>query len=296
MSTTHPSRFRCWIEAMRLRTLPVSVAGVVLGCGLAVADGSFCPVPAALCLGFALLAQIASNFGNEYFDYRDGLDAPGRDGPRRGVTEGDISPRAMLIATFATLAAAAAIGCCLIPFAGWWLLPLGIVIALAAMAYSTGPYPLSRHCLGEVTVVAFFGVIPVCLTYFLQTRGLPGSVVAASFGAGLLGANVLIINNVRDRKSDKAVGKITRAVKLGRPLTLFLYLIEGVAGSLLLLPALLDLGGLWWLIAVGCCFDVIRLWLKILPLKGPAFNPMLGRTAMLLLTASVLFTFAAIIS
>ena len=135
---------------MRLRTLPVSVAGVVLGCGLAVADGSFCPVPAALCLGFALLAQIASNFGNEYFDYRDGLDAPGRDGPRRGVTEGDISPRAMLIATFATLAAAAAIGCCLIPFAGWWLLPLGIVIALAAMAYSTGPYPLSRHCLGEV--------------------------------------------------------------------------------------------------------------------------------------------------
>lgn len=281
---------------MRLRTLPVSVAGVVLGCGLAVAHGSFRPLPAALCLGFALLAQIASNFGNEYFDYRDGLDAPGREGPRRGVTEGDISPRAMLIATFATLGLAAAIGCCLIPFAGWWLLPLGIVIALAAMAYSAGPYPLSRHCLGEVTVIAFFGVIPVCLTYFLQTGALPGAVVAASFGAGLLGANVLVVNNVRDRKSDKAVGKITLAVKLGRPLTMLFYLVEGVGGSLLLLPALLELGGLWWLISVGCAVDVIRLWLRLLPLKGAAFNPMLGRTAMLLLSASVLYTVAALIS
>lgn len=277
---------------MRLRTLPVSVAGVLLACGLAVSDNAFSPIPALLCLVFAVLAQVASNFGNEYYDYKDGLDAPGREGPRRGVTEGDITPEAMKRATFGTLGAAALIGCCLIPFAGWWLLPLGIVIVLAAMAYSTGPYPLSHHALGEVTVIAFFGVIPVCLTYYLQAGSLPASVVAASFGAGLLGANVLIINNVRDRKADADVGKITLAVKIGRPRTMLIYLLNGMAGALLLLPALIDMGGLWWLISVGCIFDVFRLWIRVLPLKGRALNPMLGRTALLFLAASV-FCFAA---
>lgn len=281
---------------MRLRTLPVSVAGVLLACGLAVSHNTFSLLPALLCLCFALLAQIASNFGNEYYDFKEGLDAPGRVGPRRGVTEGDITPEAMKRATFGTLAAAAAIGCCLIPFAGWWLLPLGIVIVLAAIAYSAGPYPLSHHALGEVTVIAFFGVIPVCLTYYLQAGALPGSVVAASFGTGLLVANVLIINNVRDRKADADVGKITLAVKIGRPKTMLLYLLNGLAGALLLLPALIDMGGLWWLISLGCIFDVFRLWAQVLPLKGRALNPMLGRTAMLILAASVFCFAAALIS
>ena len=289
-------KLKCWIEAIRLRTLPVSVAGVILACGLAVSSGSFRWLPAMLCHLFALLAQISSNFANEYYDYRDGLDSPGRVGPRRGVTEGDITPRAMLIATYATLGTAAIIGCCLIPFAGWWLLPVGILIAVMAMAYSAGPYPLSRHCLGEVTVIAFFGIIPICLTYYLQSGEINATVAAASVGAGLLGANVLIVNNVRDRKADKAVGKITLAVKLGRPRTMLLYLLNGIAGVLLILPALIALGGLWWLIAIGCAADVIRLWLKILPLKGRALNPMLGKTSMILLAVAVLYTIASLCS
>lgn len=77
---------------MRLRTLPVSLAGVIYAAGLGLATWHFSLIPALLCLLFALLAQIASNFANEYFDYRDGLDRPGREGPRRGVTEGDITP------------------------------------------------------------------------------------------------------------------------------------------------------------------------------------------------------------
>ena len=95
-----------WIEAMRLRTLPVSVAGVLAGVACAIIGGSFSAVPAVLCLLFAALAQIASNFGNEYYDYVNGLDRKGREGFRRGVTEGDISPTAMKVATFATLAVA----------------------------------------------------------------------------------------------------------------------------------------------------------------------------------------------
>ena len=108
----------CWIEATRLRTLPVSIAGVILAIGYARLHHSFAPAPALLCLTFAILAQIASNFANEYYDFRAGLDRPGREGPRRGVTEGDITPRAMLMATYLTLAAACAVGCSLIYFGG----------------------------------------------------------------------------------------------------------------------------------------------------------------------------------
>ena len=84
-----------WIEAMRLRTLPVSISGVLAGISCAVVMGCFKVVPAILCLLFAMLAQIASNFGNEYYDYKKGVDKKGREGFRRGVTEGDISPTAI---------------------------------------------------------------------------------------------------------------------------------------------------------------------------------------------------------
>lgn len=188
---------------MRLRTLPVSIAGVVMAAGLAIADSGFRRLPALLCVLFALLAQIASNFANEYYDYRDGLDAPGREGPRRGVTEGDITPRDMLHATYLTLALACAIGCSLIAFGGWWLMPIGMMIAIGALAYSTGPYPLSRHGLGEVAVIFFFGIIPVTLTYYVQALHCPTDVWLSGIALGLMGANVLIINNYRDADADR---------------------------------------------------------------------------------------------
>lgn len=81
---------RKWIEAMRLRTLPVSVAGVIAGTGCAIMLDSFKAAPALACLVFAILAQIAANFGNEYYDFKNGIDRKGRAGFRRGVTEGEI--------------------------------------------------------------------------------------------------------------------------------------------------------------------------------------------------------------
>lgn len=102
--STERNRIKVWVEAMRLRTLPVSAAGVTAAVALSEIYGCFKVLPSVLCLLFAVLAQISSNFANEYFDYRGGLDRPGREGPRRGVTEGDIPPGAMLRATVASLA------------------------------------------------------------------------------------------------------------------------------------------------------------------------------------------------
>lgn len=281
MTMTH-SKVRAWIEAMRLRTIPVSVAGVVVALGMAL--GSGCDVRWSawlLCMVFAVLAQIASNFGNEYFDYKDGLDRPGREGPRRGVTEGDLSPQAMKNATFATLGLACACGCCLIYWGGWWLIVVGAVIALGALAYSAGPYPLSRHGLGEVAVVVFFGLVPILLTYWLIT-GMQPSVGqwSTALGMGLLGANVLVVNNYRDYDDDKAVGKRTLAVRLGRRAMVRLYAVNALSGVALTLPAWLTLDA--WLAVIPVAVYaglLVPLCRRMSRESGRSLNRLLGATA-----------------
>lgn len=281
---------KCWIEAMRLRTLPVSVAGVLMAWALAMADGTFLWLPAVICLVFAVLCQIASNFANEYYDYRAGRDSKGRSGPRRGVTEGDITPVAMKHATFALLGAAALLGLSLTLWGGLWLIAAGAFIGLGALAYSTGPYPLSTHCLGEVAVVFFFGIVPVNLTYYVQADTFTWQVFAASVAIGLLGANVLIVNNYRDREEDLAVGKHTLSNSTPAAFSAGIYLFNILAADALTLH-------LWhspyWLVA-----PAVWLWLAIDVFYGifikkhssPAsLNPYLGKTAFLMLLLVVCY-------
>ncbi|MDE6854125.1 MAG: 1,4-dihydroxy-2-naphthoate octaprenyltransferase [Muribaculaceae bacterium] len=284
-----------WIEAMRLRTLPVSVAGVIMAMGLAYMSHSFRWLPFTLCLCVAILAQIASNFANEYYDFRAGLDKPGREGPRRGVTEGDISPRAMLAATYGTLAAACLIGCSLIFYGGWWMLPAGIAIALGAIAYSAGPYPLSRHGLGEVAVIIFFGIAPVCLTYYIMSHQCDMYVLLASVSAGLMGANVLIINNYRDRDADADVGKHTLAVILGRNTVRNIYLLNGALAVALMWPLWMSMPAAAMLIPCAYIAMHLTIWAAMPRRKGHALTPLLGITAMAMLAYSLAFTIAAAI-
>lgn len=288
---------RKWIEAMRLRTLPVSIAGVLAGCGCAIVQGGFSAMPAALCLLFALSAQIASNFGNEYYDFKNGMDRKGREGFRRGVTEGDITPQAMKRATFAMLGIAAAIGCSMLFYGGWWLIPIGCIILLFALAYSTGPYPLSHHGLGDVTVVIFFGVVPVTLTCHLQTgawNGIP-ELIATSVSTGLLAANVLIVNNYRDMEDDVVAGKHTTVVLFGRTVMEWVYLLSGITAMVLMTPmwAVLPL----WALPAPVIYLALHIitWRKIKESRGSALNPLLGRTAVNLLIFTLLFLIACIL-
>lgn len=283
-----------WIEAMRLRTLPVSVSGVIAACGYCLLCDSFRWLPALLCLVFAILAQIASNFANEYYDYKAGLDKPGRVGPRRGVTEGDITPGAMKAATFLTLAVACAVGLSLIYWGGWWLIAVGVCIALGVLAYSTGPYPLSHHALGEVAVIFFFGIIPVNFTFYLQAGDFDLSVAVGSVAVGLLGSSILLVNNYRDMEDDAAVGKITFAVKFGRTAASSWYLINGFLAVALMLPTWMVVRPAW--LAVPTAFLMLHtfLWFKLNRLRGTALNPMLGLTAIGMLLYCTGFLLAAI--
>ena len=286
-----------WIEAMRLRTLPVSVAGVIAGTACAVMCGGFSVVPAVLCLLFAVLAQIASNFGNEYYDFKNGLDKKGREGFRRGVTEGDISPAAMKRATYLTLAVAAVVGLAMLAFGEWWLVIVGALIGVFALAYSAGPYPLSHHGLGDVAVVVFFGVVPVTFTCYLQMLdwgALPHSLPTA-VATGLVAANVLIVNNYRDADDDVSVGKRTTVVIFGRKAMGWCYLASGLLAMLLMIPVWVELGACSLFVPVLYSVMHVATWKKVVHSRGAALNPLLGRSAVNLLLFALLLLVAAIL-
>ena len=276
---------------MRLRTLPVSIAGVIAGIGCAIRTDSFRVVPAMLCLTFAVLAQIAANFGNEYYDFKNGIDKKGRAGFRRGVTEGEITPKEMKAATFITLGLAASVGCAMLIYGPWWLMIAGILIMCFALAYSAGPYPLSHHGLGDIAVIIFFGIVPVVLTWYLQTLSWDSvaPVAATSLAIGLLAANVLVVNNYRDREDDASVGKRTTVVIFGRKVMSVAYLLSGFIGMAVMIPVWLDMAA--WVFAVPVIYLMLHVdtWYRLRQSTGSALNPLLGRTAMNLLVFALLF-------
>ena len=280
---------------MRLRTLPVSLAGVLCGTACALLQGSFNAVVALLCALFAALAQIASNFGNEYYDYKNGIDRKGRDGFRRGVTEGEISPIAMKRATYMTLALATIIGCTMLYFGPWWLIFVGAAVALFALAYSAGPYPLSHHGLGDVAVVIFFGIVPVTFTCYQQTGAFDINTLLTSLAVGLLAANVLIVNNYRDMEDDKAVNKNTTVVIFGRRVMGWCYMLAGVVAMAAMTPVWIELR--LWSLPIVLVYIVLHLknWQYLKKAQGAALNPLLGKTAVTLLVFSLMLLVGATI-
>ncbi len=210
------SRWMIWLAAARPRTLPAAVAPVLVGSGLAWHDGRFDARAAALCLAFALLVQIGTNFANDYFDFVKGADTMARVGPRRAVAAGLISPATMRAAMWATFAAAFLSGLGLVAWGGPWLIAVGVVSILCGYAYTGGPWPLGYLGLGDVFVFIFFGLVAVSTTYFVQAGRITADALLAAIPIGLLTANILVVNNYRDAETDAAAGKRTLVVRFGR--------------------------------------------------------------------------------
>lgn len=271
--------FKAWIEAARPKTLPASVSPVLLGCAVAYREGMFNLVPAILCLLVALFAQIASNLANDYFDFKKGADTADRLGPERAVAQGWITPKAMLTGTFITLGLSCLCGCLLLFYAGWELIPVGIAIALCVLAYSAGPYPLAYNGLGDVCVLLFYGVIPVCFTYYVQALSFSFLSFLLSLALGLLSVNILIVNNYRDYEQDKVANKRTSIVLFGRTFGRIFYLVNILAAFILVFPLLLSISYL--MNALFCLFFVlcIRTWMDLSRCEGRELNKTLGHTA-----------------
>ena len=295
-------QIKIWLEAIRLRTLPVSVSGVLIAVGLAKFNGAFRLVPSLLCVAFAVLAQIVSNLANEYFDFKAGTDKKGRVGPRRGVTEGDFSPATLKRAIVGTLVATCAVGLSMLAvvdpgegYANWLLLVgVGVMVAVMAFAYSAGPYPLSYHALGEVAVMAFYGLVPVIFSYYVVAGDFHPYAVIAGIAIGLMGVNVLLVNNYRDVDDDREAGKRTSVVVAGRTLAAFAYLLNGLLAlsvlGVLWLRLWMEWG--WWTMIPPAIYMAPHLtsWHRLKQRTGAALNPILGATARNMLIFTILLT------
>lgn len=295
-------QIKIWLEAIRLRTLPVSVSGVLIAVGLAKFNGAFRLVPSLLCVAFAVLAQIVSNLANEYFDFKAGTDKKGRVGPRRGVTEGDFSPATLKRAMVGTLVATCAVGLSMLAvvdpgegYANWLLLVgVGVMVAVMAFAYSAGPYPLSYHALGEVAVMVFYGLVPVIFSYYVVAGDFHPYAVIAGIAIGLMGVNVLLVNNYRDVDDDREAGKRTSVVVAGRTLAAFAYLLNGLLAlsvlGVLWLRLWMEWG--WWTMLPPAIYMALHLtsWHRLKQRTGAALNPILGATARNMLIFTILLT------
>lgn len=213
-----------WWEAARPKTLPASVAPVLVGtaaAATAIVDVSF--VRVALAMFVAVSLQIAVNFANDYFDGVGGVDTAARVGPRRLVASGVVPPRAMKVAMIVALVAAGIAGLVLCALAAWELVIVGAAAGLAALGYSGGPKPYASAALGEVFVFLFFGVVATVGSAYVQDERLTFLSVVVSISMGCLAAALLVVNNLRDIHTDAAVGKRTLAVLIGEQRTRSLY-------------------------------------------------------------------------
>jgi 1,4-dihydroxy-2-naphthoate octaprenyltransferase len=189
---------------------------VAVGSALAAHDHCFDPAAAALCLAFALLVQIGTNFANDYYDFVHGADTSARIGPRRAVASGLVRPAVMRGAMLAVFAAAFAAGLGLIHWGGPWMLAVGLASILCGFAYTGGPWPLAYHGFGDAFVFVFFGLVAVTFTYFVQAGRISAHSVLAGASIGLLATNILLVNNYRDDETDAAANKRTLVVRFGK--------------------------------------------------------------------------------
>ncbi|HIS34804.1 MAG TPA: 1,4-dihydroxy-2-naphthoate octaprenyltransferase [Candidatus Avirikenella pullistercoris] len=280
-----------WISAIRPHTLPASLCPVIAAGAYGWYFDTFRPEIIGICLVFALLAQIASNLANDYFDYKNGMDRENRVGPRRAVASGDISPKAMLFATLSVLGLACLVGCLLIYYSSWHLIWIGMIIVLFALAYSTGPYPLASHGLGDVTVFIFFGLIAVGLSYYLQAGTMEPAVWAGSAAIGLLSVNILMVNNYRDMETDALSGKRTTVVMFGRKWVKWGYFINGWLAVLLVAPFVGYIG----LFMIPYLVMHVMTHRELISKKGTELNAVLARTAGNLFLFTVLLSLGLLI-
>ena len=225
--------FKYWIQAARPKTLLVSMAPVIMSVAIASMCVTINWLPAVICLIFAVMAQILSNFVNDYADGLKGADNE-RLGPQRMVASGLISPQKMRRGIIVWGVLTFIVGCTLLYYGGWILLPFGIVILLCALAYSAGPFPLSRHALGDVAVVLFYGIAPVVLTFFIQTRFVNWEIIIAGLAIGIVANNLLIVNNYRDVEQDAANGKKTTVTVFGKQFMKWVYFLNPIIAIILI--------------------------------------------------------------
>ena len=289
---------RAWVLASRPATLPAAAVPVVVGGAVAFGEGgSIRPFVFLATLVCAGLIQVGTNFANDYSDFQRGADHEGRLGPLRVTQSGLINGSAVKRGIVVAFGLAVLLGVALAWVGGWPIIAIGVLSLLSGLAYTGGPFPLGYHGLGDVFVFVFFGLVAVTGTAYLQTGEWSVIALVLSVPIGLLATNILVVNNLRDLPTDRAAGKRTLAVRIGDRTTRWQYAF--LAALAYAIPASIALNDasrralLFPLISLPLAIRLGRLVLD--GVSGRELNPILKRTAMLLLVFGVLLAFGAAI-
>ena len=275
---------RAWLLAARPKTLSGAAVPVMIGLSLAFTDSQayaenvFSPLAAVLCLLFAFVMQIDANFVNDFFDYVKGTDdTETRLGPKRACAQGWVSLDAMKRAIAFTTCLACVVGLPLVLYGGLEMILIGALCVLFCFLYTTH---LSYVGMGDVLVLVFFGVVPVSVTYYIQLHTLSSVVLTASIACGIVVDALLLVNNFRDRDTDRQSGKNTLVVMIGAEAAVRTYLCTGVAATLF--------GVVFWAHGHVLAFVLpliylvlhVFTWLKMKRIwSGRQLNECLGETA-----------------
>lgn len=221
-----------WIEAARLRTLPLSVSGILVGSFYALAkptENVLTPTQVFSWKIFGLLLlttlglQILSNFANDYGDGVKGTDNDDRIGPKRALQSGVISPKAMktaiIITAIFTFLSAVLLIYTAFHFSYFYyslfFLVLGVIAISSAIRYTVGKSAYGYKGYGDVFVFVFFGLVSTYGSYFMFAKVFEWTLLLPAIAIGFLSVGVLNLNNMRDEESDRKAGKNTIVVKIG---------------------------------------------------------------------------------
>jgi len=274
------SKIYSWILAARPKTLLAAFVPVLMGSALAISVNNFYPVYSIAALICAVLIQIGTNFTNDLYDHLKGADNKNRKGPQRALASGLISVKEMKWGITFTFGLSFIIGLYLVYSAGWVILVIGIVSIAAGFIYTAGPFPLAYNGLGDAFVFIFFGVVGTMGTYYLHSTEFTFLSFLISLPVGAVTTNILVVNNFRDIDEDKAAGKNTLAVFIGRSYTRMEFILLLVLCYLVLILLFTEYNFSYWIFLPFITLPFSALLIKMLyKLSGTELNKTLELSA-----------------
>lgn len=295
---------KSWIHAARLRTLPLSLSGIIVGSFVAYKQGFWDTRIFTLAMLTTLFLQILSNFANDLGDSYKGADNEGRVGPMRAIQSGKITQKGMIIGSvlMSLLSMATAIPLIIIGTSGmpssvlWVYVVLALLSVLAAITYTVGRKAYGYNGMGDVMVFIFFGLVSVLGVYSLYAKEFDWSLLGLAYGIGFLSIAVLNLNNMRDHENDKLVNKRTIVVAMGFEKAK-IYQTTLIIGSFVGISTFI-LVNQWWLSLIALLPYIIlikhlsKVWKTHIP---QTLDPELKKVALSTFAISILFLISTIL-
>jgi len=295
---------KSWIHAARLRTLPLSLSGIIVGSFVAYKQGFWDVYIFTLAILTTLFLQILSNFANDLGDSFKGADNESRVGPVRAVQSGKITQKGMAIGTviISLLSLTTAIPLIIIgtdgmpPSVLWVYIILAVLSVLAAVTYTIGKKAYGYNGMGDVMVFIFFGLVSVLGVYSLYSKQFDWSLMGLAFGIGMLSIAVLNLNNMRDHENDRLVNKRTIVVSMGFERAKLYHTFLIIASFIGILFFIIVNEWWWGLISLLPYFILIKHLIKVWKTVVPqTLDPELKKVALSTFAISILFLISTLL-